>query len=45
MKITDKEAFADAQAMAKIAYNHNNKAFWWEAMRALREAYAPRAVA
>ena len=45
MKITDKEAFEDAQLMARIAVGNlsNNipaDAFWAAAMKALKSAYA-----
>lgn len=45
MKITDIEAFEDAQLMARIAVGNlsNNipaDAFWAAAMQALKEAYA-----
>lgn len=51
MKITDTEAFKDAQLMARIAVstvstvsNLSNSipadAFWFAAMKALKEAYA-----
>lgn len=45
MKITDIEAFEDAQLMARIAVNSPSgnipaDAFWAAAMRALKAAYA-----
>ena len=45
MKITDIEAFEDAQLMARIAvhnlsYNIPADAFWSAAMKALKAAYA-----
>lgn len=45
MKITDTEAFKDAQLMARIAVsNLSNRipadAFWFAAMQALKAAYA-----
>lgn len=45
MKITDKEAFEDAQLMARIAVSHRGgdipaDAFWFAAMQALKAAYA-----
>lgn len=45
MKITDIEAFEDAQLMARIAVHNLNTnipadAFWSAAMKALKEAYA-----
>lgn len=45
MKITDTEAFKDAQLMARIAVNNLSvnipaDAFWAAAMQALKAAYA-----
>lgn len=45
MKITDIEAFEDAQLMARIAVSNLSgsvpaDAFWSAAMKALKEAYA-----
>ena len=45
MKITDIEAFKDAQLMARIAVNNLSSnipaaAFWAAAMQALKTAYA-----
>lgn len=45
MKITDIEAFEDAQLMARIAVSHRGgsipaDAFWTAAMKALKAAYA-----
>ena len=45
MKITDIEAFEDAQLMARIAVSNLGgsipaDAFWSAAMKALKEAYA-----
>ncbi len=45
MKITDIEAFEDAQLMARIAVNNLSSnipadAFWVAAMQALKAAYA-----
>lgn len=45
MKITDIEAFEDAQLMARIAVHNLSTnipadAFWSAAMKALKEAYA-----
>ncbi|HDZ8161815.1 TPA: hypothetical protein RUT42_003500 [Escherichia coli] len=45
MKITDTEAFKDAQLMARIAVNNLSSniqadAFWAAAMQALKAAYA-----
>lgn len=45
MKITDIEAFEDAQLMARIAVSNLGgsipaDAFWTAAMKALKEAYA-----
>jgi len=39
MKTTDKDAFADAQLMAWIAYSKCDASFWWAAMSALKSAY------
>ena len=45
MKITDTEAFKDAQLMARIAVNNHSHnipadAFWFAAMQTLKAAYA-----
>lgn len=45
MKITDKEAFEDAQLMARIAVSNMGgsipaDSFWTAAMQALKAAYA-----
>lgn len=45
MKITDIEAFKDAQLMARIAVSNLSKsipaeAFWFAAMQTLKAAYA-----
>ena len=45
MKITDTEAFKDAQLMARIAASNPGNsiaadAFWFAAMQSLKEAYA-----
>ncbi|EPI9101777.1 hypothetical protein ACTBWA_004388 [Salmonella enterica subsp. enterica serovar Newport] len=45
MKITDTEAFKDAQLMARIAANNLSTripadAFWFAAMQTLKAAYA-----
>lgn len=45
MKITDIEAFEDAQLMARIAVNNLSSnipadAFWFAAMQTLKAAYA-----
>lgn len=45
MKITDTEAFEDAQLMARIAVSNPSNsipadAFWFAAMQALKAAYA-----
>lgn len=45
MKITDTEAFEDAQLMVRIAVNNPRgnipaDSFWFAAMRALKAAYA-----